>query len=106
MNILCICAAGSTRSVACANGLKHRGHNAIAAGWHYNAPEPIGMLSLNWADRILLMYHWSPDFIPLEARHKVRYLDVGRDVWHSPTSPTLVQIVGRALDEWQVKGFP
>ena len=105
MNFLCICRAGSTRSVACANALKRRGQNAVAAGMDYNSPEPIGMLS-HWADRIVLMYHWNPDFIPASERHKVRLLDVGRDIWQNPTHPNIVFIVGRAVDEWQAKGFP
>ena len=105
MNILCICAAGSTRSVACANALKHRGQDAVAAGWHYNSPEPIGILS-RWADRIVLMYDWKPEFIPPDQRHKVRLLNVGRDIWQTPTHPNLVDIVNNAIDEWQAKGFP
>lgn len=104
MNILCICAGGITRSVACATELKRRGHDAIAAGWRYNAPQPIGMLS-RWADRILLMYHWEPSFIPTAELGKVRYLDVGHDIWPNPTHPDLVAMVSRAIDGWESKGF-
>lgn len=104
MKFLCICHAAHTRSVACATALKRRGQNAIAASWQYNSPEPMGTLS-RWADRIVLMYHWKPDFIPAEERYKVRYLDVGRDIWGTPTAPDLVEIVGRAIDEWAAKEY-
>jgi hypothetical protein len=105
VKFLCVCNAAHTRSVACANALKRRGQNAIAAARHYNVPEPMAMLS-RWADRIILMYHWEPDFIPASERRKVRWLDVGHDVWHDPTNPQLVAIVDRAIAEWEAQGYP
>lgn len=105
MNILCVDTGGNTRAVACATALKRRGQNAIGAGWHHNAPEPIATLS-RWAERILIMYHWTPDFIPEAERHKIRYLDVGHDVWHDPTNPQLVAMIQNALNQWQAAGFP
>lgn len=104
MKFLCICAGGNTRSVSCATSLKRRGHNAMAAGWHHNSPDPIDILS-RWADRIVIMYHWEPTFIPNAELHKVRYLDVGHDVWHDPTNADLVGKVTHALDDWQARGF-
>lgn len=104
MNVLCVDTGGNTRAIACATALKRHGHNAIGAGWHHNVPEPIAMLS-RWADRILIMYHWPPDFIPAEERHKIRYLDVGHDIWHDPTNPQLVRMVVPAVEEWAAKGY-
>lgn len=104
MKVLCICAGGNTRSVACATALKRRGHNAVATGWHDNAPDPIDRLS-EWADRIVIMYQWDPTFVPADQLFKIRYLDVGHDIWHDPTNPQLVAMVNSALDEWESRGF-
>lgn len=105
MKFLCICRAGMTRSVACANALKARGQNAVPTGWVVNAPEPIGTLS-RWADRIVLMYNFKPDVVPASERRKIRLLDVGNDVWGDPTNPELVAIVDGAVGEWEARGYP
>jgi len=104
MKFLCICAGGNTRSVACATALKRRGYNAVATGWHFNAPDPIDILS-RWADRIVIMFKWDPTFVPKEEFGKIRYLDVGPDVWQDPTNPELIAMVTKALDEWEKRNF-
>jgi len=104
MKFLCICAGGNTRSVACATALKSRGHNAMASGWQSNFPDPIDQLS-EWADRIVIMHHWEPTFVPHDQLYKVRYLDVGPDIWQDPTNPELVSTIHRALDEWESRSF-
>jgi hypothetical protein len=51
------------------------------------------------------MFKWDPTFVPKEEFGKIRYLDVGPDVWQDPTNPELVAMVTKALDEWEKRNF-
>src|SRR3990170_4070705 len=105
MRFLCVCRAGSVRSVAMADALKGaHGQDALAAGAKANGPETLAMLCA-WADRIVVMQPHYAEALPPEQLHKARSVDVGPDVWGTPRHPDLVAAVSAAADAWARRGF-
>ena len=97
MKILCICHGGRVRSVALRYILTdHLGFtDTLAAGLTKNSPETISILC-EWADTIFLLVDDKPDF--LEAHQdKIRYLDIGPDIWGSPNDIGLIQKLKQLL---------
>lgn len=99
MNILCVCERGNVRSVTLASLLKDEyDHNAIAAGWRTNGPEPL--LSLcHWADLIIVVEDDFRLHIPLDHDDKVVCCDLGPDRWHVPRHPHLEALLSRWLHD-------
>lgn len=97
MNVLCVCAAGSVRSVCLAGKLKACGHDALAAGFKFNGHDTMRMLC-GWADLVVVMQPAYAKELPPGFGHKVRVCDVGPDVYGKQphTNPDLV----RKVKEW------
>ena len=101
IKFLCVCEGGNCRSVALAQQLKERGHDAVAVGWRYNSPEVIVMLAL-WADTVVFLQDFPNPYgiwILEEHRQKVRILDVGPDRWYVAQHPELNDIIRAKLSE-------
>lgn len=82
--VLCICRGGVSRSNAMASLLKYgAGHDAIAAGFEGNEPETLEML-FNWADVIVTMREFFQQYIPEQYRDKLRFIEVGEDIYFNP----------------------
>lgn len=89
MKVLAVCQAGTVRSGALALAAKrHGGHDALAAGIDYNAPETLDMLA-RWADKILVAEQRFAAYLPLDQAHKVVDAALGPDRWHNPLHPEL-----------------
>lgn len=80
MKIICLCARGNSRSVACAYVLKEKGHEALAAGM-YSTSRATRKMLYEWADIIILHLPSIKHWIPEEYHHKVRVWDVGKDIF-------------------------
>jgi protein-tyrosine-phosphatase len=104
MKIAVFCKGGITRSAAMANELKRYGHDVLAAGLGYNAPETIQMLT-DWADRIVVMQKELVQLVPMSGRGKMVVADVGPDVWTNSSDPDLVARVRVIAQEWAKKDW-
>ena len=99
--ILAVCEAGEDRSVAFANELKHnRGYdNVLSCGIANVHPDTFTMLG-RWADKIYVVADptvWKR--IPHTFRAKATFVDIGFDIWRTPTDSRLVRIVKKKCDE-------
>lgn len=80
MKVLCICEGGNVRSVALAQLIKEKGHDAIAIGIDHVSVETNDMLMI-WADKVI------------DVR---KYLS--KDLWHNPRHPELKE---KVKEIWQ-----
>ncbi len=103
---LCVCSAGSVRSVSLATALKtHFGQDAIAVGVHKNGQEVIKLLC-DWADYIILMTPQFKKLLPKEIdESKIRIVDVGADVWGNPFDVNLHRPLCEKAQEWYNKNW-
>lgn len=76
--VLCICAAGNSRSAALAYLLKGMGVEAIAVGADVHSSETLLTLS-RWATHVVVMRDTILDRIPIELRDRAYLCDVGAD---------------------------
>lgn len=110
MKFLCICQGGRVRSGAMAWALKDVGQDSLAAGWEATSKETLKMLC-DWADGIVVM---QQEFIArLQAKlgnenfdlRKVLIVEVGPDVFGTPTHDWLLPYVRGIAMEWHRKNF-
>jgi predicted protein tyrosine phosphatase len=110
MKFLCVCQGGRVRSGAMAWALKDVGQDSLAAGWEATSSETLKMLC-EWADGIVLM---QEEFIAkLEAKigkgcfdpRKLLIVDVGPDVFGTPTHDALLPYVRGIAMQWKEKDF-
>ena len=78
MKILCICQGGNVRSVAMAQHLKEKGHEAIAIGMDHTSKETYKML-IDWSDKIIDMRIYFKDYWH-DPRHHVLKKEV-KQIW-------------------------
>lgn len=105
MKFLCVCEAGCVRSGALAFSLRYNfGQGRVLQASYSKTPqEDLDMLAA-WADYIVVM---EPKFADKfeEFKEKVRFLNVGPDVWRNPLHPALQEIVSQAADRWRAKDW-
>ena len=105
MKTVFVCAAGMNRSHALVLKAKTLwSWDAFAVGvWGNPSIFPI---VAPWADRIVLVERWWPEhFLPLEHLKKVVWLEMGLDIWGSPSHPELLDLAGTLLLHWQKAEF-
>lgn len=82
--VLCCCRGGCSRSVGLSNYLKYGcGMDSLAIGFEGNSPETLDMLC-NWAEIIIVMREFFQQYIPERHKDKVRFIEVGEDVYFQP----------------------
>jgi hypothetical protein len=97
---LCVCRRGNVRSVAVATFLKEvHNHEAVAIGFETAGPELVDVLG-RWADRILVARSEFAAHVPDRFVPKIAILDIGPDVFGSPTHPELMRIVAFQMEEF------
>jgi predicted protein tyrosine phosphatase len=98
MKVLCICQAGSCRSVALARYLKEWCKtDALVVSWEWNSQETIGMLC-TWADRVVVMENAFQRHVPAGFREKTRTCEVGPDRFGSPFNKELWDLCKAFVD--------
>lgn len=101
MRILCVCEGGNTRSVALARLLRDEyGVDALACGWRNNSGDTLDMLC-RWADHIVVMQREFKQKVGEQFQAKVRILDVGPDVFGTPTHPALTEMIVAGVRNWE-----
>jgi predicted protein tyrosine phosphatase len=99
MKILCACAEGNNRSVTFAHILKYvKDFETLTVGLDYNSPETCEMM-FKWADVIIVPERSLLDVIPDEYLSKVKFYDVGPDVYPRPHNPELYAKIKRLLEK-------
>lgn len=89
-HILCVCAHGNNRSVTIAWLLKYvENFETLTAGLEYHTPETLQML-FEWADVITVPEKKLIDLIPDVYKHKIKFYDIGPDVYPRPFNPRLL----------------
>lgn len=110
MKFLCVCQGGNCRSVAMACALKENGQEALSVGWE-TATEKTLMMLLEWADAVVVMQEnmirrlqekLGSDKLNLR---KILIVDVGPDIFGTPTHPSLLPYVRGIAEDWKKKGF-
>jgi predicted protein tyrosine phosphatase len=105
MKYLCVCEGGRVRSGAMAWALKDVGQDSLAVGWLATSAETLELLC-KWADAIVVM---QPVFIDkLQAKmapgtldlRKILIVDVGLDVYGTPTHDALLPYCRGIAHEW------
>jgi predicted protein tyrosine phosphatase len=99
MNILCTCAEGTNRSVTFAHILKYvKDFETMTLGLEYHSWETQQML-FKWADLIIVPERYLLDLIPKKYRDKVKFYDIGPDVYPRPHNPELYAKIKRLLEK-------
>lgn len=94
---------GMTRSQGAnfaSKGLMGSESDSLALGAVINSTETFETVS-DWAERIVFMEPFHPSFIPERNWPKIVVLNVGADVWGSPTHPELQALVGTLIQAWR-----
>jgi hypothetical protein len=98
--ILAVCEAGEDRSAAFATELKHhRGYNNVLNCGITNVDMDTFAMLAKWADVIYVVADptvWRR--IPATFKGKAKFVDVGFDIWHSPTDVRLLRIIREKCD--------
>ena len=99
--ILAVCEKGEDRSVAFATFLKHdkKYDNVLNCGIDTVLPDTFAMLA-KWADTIYVVADrtvWMR--IPQLFRSKSIFVDVGPDIWRSPSDPRLKQLIRKKVEQ-------
>lgn len=98
-HILCVCAHGNNRSVTMAWLLKYvENFETLTAGLEYHTPETLRML-FEWADVITVPEKKLLDLIPEEYKHKIKFYDIGEDVYPRHHNPELLRKAKKLMDE-------
>lgn len=88
-HILCICEHGNNRSVTMAHILKYVDNfETLTAGLAYHTPETLEML-FNWAEVIVVPEEKLLNMIPEEYKHKVKFYNIGEDIYPRPFNKEL-----------------
>ena len=82
---LCICTGGNVRSVALAQLIKEKGHEAIAIGEKYTTYETATWM-LSWANIVVDVREYLPE-----------------DIWHNPRDPDLQKEVKKIWKKLEAK---
>lgn len=89
-HILCVCEHGNNRSVTMAWLLKYVSNfETLTAGLAYHTPETLKML-FDWADVITVPEEKLLAMIPEGYRHKVKFYNIGPDIYKRPHNPELL----------------
>lgn len=97
--ILCTCAEGTNRSVTFAHILKYvKNFETMTVGLEYHSPSTLEMM-FKWADLIIVPERALLGRIPEKYQHKVRFYDVGPDVYPRPHNPELYAKIKRLLEK-------
>lgn len=100
--ILCVCSGGNVRSVSLAYILRRLyKYDAIACGIKGNSPYTLDML-YKWADRIIILEGEFRQAIPERFWPKVVIYEVGKDVWHQPMHPELMDKLYKLLGGYKI----
>lgn len=110
MKFLCVCQGGKVRAGAMAWALKDVDQDSLAAGYRTTGVETLKMLC-DWADAIVLMQ--EAYIRKLETKvgkggfdpRKMIIVDVGPDVFGTPTHDALLPYVRGIAMDWKKKGF-
>jgi predicted protein tyrosine phosphatase len=98
-HILCICAHGNNRSVTMAHALKYvKNFETLTAGVEYHTPETLKML-YEWADVITVPEDILLKYIPEEYKHKIKFYNVGPDIYPRPFNKVLDEKVRKMMNE-------
>lgn len=98
-HILCLCAHGNNRSVTMAWLLKYvENFETLTAGVEYHTPETLKML-YEWADVITVPEEKLLAYIPEEYKAKIKFYNIGEDVYPRPFNRALVDKARRLMSE-------
>ena len=98
-HILCVCEFGNNRSVTMAWLLKHVSNfETLACGLNYHTIETKKML-FEWADVIVVPQQELLAFIPEEHKHKIKFYNIGEDIYPRPHNPELLRKAKKLMDE-------
>lgn len=98
-HILCVCAHGNNRSVTMAHILKYvENFETLTAGLEYHTPETLKML-FEWADVIVVPDRNLLDYIPQVHKEKVKFYDIGEDVYPRPFNDQLYKKAKYLMDQ-------
>lgn len=98
MKILCVCDIGNNRSVHFASQLKFWKHDTIAIGLDTTTQETLKML-YEWADIILLTENMQRLKMPEGYEAKIKFCDVGIDIYPRPYNAELLAKVRGYLED-------
>lgn len=89
-HILCVCEHGNNRSVTMAWLLKYdKDFETLTAGVAYHTQETLKML-YEWADVITVPEDKLLAFIPEEYKHKIKFYNIGEDIYPRPFNKELL----------------
>lgn len=110
MKFLCVCQGGRVRSGAMAWALKDFSQDSLAAGWEATSVETLRMLC-DWADGIVVMQQEFIERLRVKIGpgnidlRKILIVDVGADVFGTPTHDALLPYLRGIVDQWRRQGF-
>lgn len=103
--ILCCCAYGIVRSVACARIIKNEyGQEAKAIGLKTASDQELKRL-YDWADVIIILDKELVSLAPDYYKDKTFLINIGPDRWHDPGSKDLEQTIRAKLQQPQIKAI-
>src|SRR3990167_4148291 len=98
-HILCTCEFGNNRSVTMAWLLKHVSNfETLTAGLGYHSEDTLDML-FKWADVITVPEEKLLALIPEEHKHKVKFYNIGKDIYPRPHNPDLLAKARALMEE-------
>jgi len=98
-HILCVCAHGNNRSVTMAYILKYvLNFEPLTAGLEYHTQETLKML-YEWADVIIVPEEKLIAMIPEEHKSKIKFYNIGEDVYPRPFNKELLAKARKLMDE-------
>ena len=99
LHILCVCEHGNNRSVTMAHILKYvPGFETMTIGLSYHTPETQKMM-FEWADRIVVPEDKLLALIPEEYKSKIKFYNIGEDVYPRPFNPVLYKRAKDLMDK-------
>lgn len=102
-HILCVCEHGNNRSVTMAWLLKYvENFETLTAGVGYHTPETLKML-YEWADVITVPERKLVDMIPKEYMSKVKFYEIGEDIYPRPFNKELLSKAQRLMEEDKIQ---
>lgn len=99
MKILCTCAEGNNRAVTFAHIIKYvPGFETMTVGLEYNSPETLELM-FRWADVIVVPDDTLLELIPDHHIGKIKFYDIGPDVYPRPHNPELYARIKGLLEK-------
>lgn len=105
MKFLTVCEGGVCRSVSLASILRWEfGQDAVPLSGSKSGQPVLDMLS-QWSDYIVIMWTPAAERILKRYAYKIRFFDIGPDVWMNPLHKDLMNLVGKKCEEWKNAGW-